>query len=233
MGNNRNSNTQAFSCVNPICSVYYLKNGYFCTSSPLTDQWDWLNLHQSHPCALCESSHIYVWLHQLSVLKVLLSGPLSFICGNGLDENLCQPTDNHNRQPSSSNLECIGSVGEFSPPPGVNLLPLCSVCCPPTNPTWTLWKLSLHLLMAHDCQLTHMSRCQSHLTSTELQHFQSFTAEKAERNREEKERQGASKAIILNAFSRCQRLPCIIQSLCTVQEREVVKVDAVIVLLNR
>lgn len=62
---------QAFSCVNLICTVHYLKNCYFCTSSPLADQWEWLNLYQLHPWALCESSYIYVWLHQLSVRRAV------------------------------------------------------------------------------------------------------------------------------------------------------------------
>ncbi len=154
---------------------------------------------------------------------LLLSAPLSFICGNGLDENLCQPTDNHKLQTFSSNFECIGSVDEGKgfevfPPPGVNLLPLLApfVVLPhappdcgktliaPADGSWFPINVDVKMSISLDFHWA---------TAFPNPYCKNITKWSG---KSERERQGGSKAIILNAFSQCQRLPCIIQSLFTV-----------------
>lgn len=152
---------QAFSCVNHICTVHNLNKKIFLhqfssrrparmTKSPSVTSLSslWIKLHlRLIASAFCSQS---CWL--------LLSALLSFICGNRLDKNLCQPTDTHKLQISSSNFWCIGAVGGIKCLKSFLLLVLTLSpwlrLLSSHTPHLIAGKLSSHLLMVHDCQLT-------------------------------------------------------------------------------
>jgi len=129
----------------------------------------------------------------------------------------------------------VEKVFEVFPPPCVNLVPLAPFVVLPHAPPDS-WKTLIAPADGSRLPINVDVKMSISLDFHWATAFPNPYCKKAERNREkreEKKRNGGSKAIILNAFSQCQRLPCIIQLLCTVHERGVVKVDSMIVLLNR